>query len=143
MEPDSSTEYPLGTRSPELVTTPAGIPLGEVTLTALREGRIEPVELRTTPETLRRQAGIARAAGRAALADNLARAAELATVPDDVVLDVYTALRPHRSTAAELDAWADRIESEYGAKLTAAFVREARAAYVDRGFLAMEERAPV
>jgi propanediol dehydratase small subunit len=143
VERDSSTDYPLGTRSPELVSTPAGTPLGEVTLAGLREGRIELLELRTTPETLRRQSGIARAAGRAALADNLARAAELATVPDDVVLDVYTALRPHRSTAAELDAWADRLESEFGAKLTAAFVREARAAYVDRGFFAMEERAPV
>jgi propanediol dehydratase small subunit len=143
VEPDSSAEYPLGTKSPERVTTPAGTPLQEVTLAALREGGIEPLELRTTPETLRRQSGIARAAGRDALADNLARAAELATVPDDLVLEVYTALRPHRSTAAALDAWADRLESEFAAKLTAAFVREARAAYVDRGFLATEERAPV
>jgi propanediol dehydratase small subunit len=143
VEPDSSTEYPLGTRSPDLVTTPAGTRLRDVTLAALREGRIEPLELRTTSETLRRQSAIAREAGRETLADNLARAAELAAVPDDVVLDVYTALRPHRSTGAELDAWADRLESEYGAALTAAFVREARAVYVKRGFLTMVERAAV
>ena len=69
------------------------------------------------------------AAGRTELAANLVRAAELATVPDEVLLEVYTALRPHRSTAAELEAWADRLESEYGAASTAAFVREALAAY--------------
>ena len=38
------------------------------------------------------------------------RAAELAQVPDDELLAIYTALRPHRSTAAELEAWAVRLE---------------------------------
>jgi propanediol dehydratase small subunit len=132
---DPVADYPLGSRRPDLVTTPGGTPLGVVTLAALREGRLDPLELRTTPETLRRQAEIARAAGREALAANLTRAAELAAVPDDLVLDVYTALRPHRSAGPELDAWADRLESEFGAAETAAFVREARAAYGERGFL--------
>lgn len=58
--------------------------------------------------------------------------------PDGVVLDVYTALRPHRSTGAELDAWADRLESEFGARLTATFVRDARETYAERGLLAVE-----
>lgn len=132
---DPVADYPLGSGRPELVSTPGGTPLGVVTLAALREGRLDPLELRTTPETLRRQAEVAHAAGREALAANLRRAAELAAVPDDLVLDVYTALRPHRSTGPELDAWADRLESEFGAAETAAFVREARAAYGDRGFL--------
>ena len=136
-------EYPLGTRSPELVTTSAGIPLGDITLAALRDGRVVPLELRTTPRTLQLQAAVAREAGRVSLAVNLERAAELAAVPDDLVLDVYTALRPHRSSGAELDAWADRLESEYGAKLTASFVRDARVAYAERGFLRTEERAAV
>lgn len=122
-------DYPLGTRRPDLVTTAAGTPLAEVTLAALRDGRVHADELRATSETLRRQAAIAEAAGRTALAANLARAAELASVPDDVVLDVYTALRPGRSTGAELDAWAERLESEFGAPLTAAFIRDARSAY--------------
>jgi propanediol dehydratase small subunit len=106
-----------------------------VTLAALREGRVDPGELRATGETLRRQAAIAAAAGRTALAGNLARAAELASVPDHVLLEVYTALRPRRSTGPQLDAWADRLESEYGARFTAAFVRDARAAYEERGLL--------
>ena len=55
---------------------------------------------------------------------------------DDVILEVYTALRPHRSTAAELRAWAHRLETEYDARLTAAFVADACEAYAERGFLA-------
>lgn len=112
---DPSTDYPLGTRRPDLVTTAAGTPLEELTLAGLRDGRVDPSELRATPATLRRQSAIAHSAGRQALADSLARAAELASVPDGVVLEVYTVLRPHRSTGAELDAWADRLESEFGA----------------------------
>ena len=66
-------------------------------------GAISGREIRATPETLRRQAAIARASGRAPLAENLERAAELARVPDDELLAIYTALRPHRSTADELE----------------------------------------
>jgi propanediol dehydratase small subunit len=132
---DPSSDYPLGSRRPDLVTTPAGTPLEQLTLTALRDGRVDPAELRATSETLRRQSAIARAAGRAELADNLERAAELAAVPEDVILDVYTALRPRRSTASELDELAERLESLYGANLVAAFVREAAAAYAERGLV--------
>jgi propanediol dehydratase small subunit len=132
---DPSSDYPLGSRRPDLVTTPAGTPLEQLTLTALRDGRVDPAELRATSETLRRQSAIARAAGRAELADNLERAAELAAVPEDVILDVYTALRPRRSTASELDELAERLESLYGANLVAAFVREAAAAYAGRGLV--------
>ena len=132
---DPSADYPLGSRRPDLVLTAKGTPVGDVTLAALREGRVNPAELRATAETLRRQAAVAAAAGRAELAANLTRAAELANVPDDVLLDVYTALRPHRSTRSELDAWADRLAAEFDARETAAFVREARAVYAERGFL--------
>ncbi len=136
------SDYPLGQRRPDLVATPSGLPLEGVTLEALRAGRLGWEDLRATPETLRRQSAIALAAGRKALADNLARAAELATVSDETILDIYTALRPHRSTAAELEEWAARLE-ELGAPLTAAFAREAKEVYAERGLLATGERASV
>jgi propanediol dehydratase small subunit len=139
---DPSSDYPLGRNRPELVTTPGGYALDEVTLDAVRSGRIGPDELRATPETLRRQAEIADAAGRRQLGDNLARSAELATVPAETILEIYTALRPQRSTAAELETWAARLESEWDAPLTAAFVREAAEVYARRGLLA-GERAQV
>jgi len=137
---DPSADYPLGQRRSELVTTPAGLPLDEVTLESLRAGRLAWEDLRATPETLRRQSAVALAAGRATLADNLARAAELATVPDETILEIYTALRPHRSTAGELGAWAERL-AELGAPLSAAFVREAAEVYAKRGLLAGERAA--
>jgi propanediol dehydratase small subunit len=132
---DPGRDYPLGTQRPDLVSTPSGIPLADVTLQAARAGRIDATEIRATPETLRLQAEVARAAGREPLAASLERAAELAGVPDELLLAVYTAPRPRRATAAELDDWAVRLES-HGAEKTAAFVREAAGAYAERGLLA-------
>jgi propanediol dehydratase small subunit len=132
---DPIRDYPLGTQRPDLVATPAGVPVGDITLEAARAGRILAQELRATPETLRLQAEVAGAQGRTQLAANLERAAELAAVPDDVLLEVYTALRPGRATASELERWALRLE-EFEARKTAGFVREAAAAYLERGLLA-------
>jgi propanediol dehydratase small subunit len=132
---DPQRDYPLGTRRPDLVSTPTGTPLADVTLDALRAGDLDGAAIRATRETLRLQAEVARAAGRDALAENLERAAELAEVPDDLLLAVYTALRPRRATAAELAEWAARLEGHRAPK-TAAFVREAAEAYAGRGLLA-------
>jgi propanediol dehydratase small subunit len=131
VEFDPHADYPLGARRPDLVRTPSGLPLDGIGLDT------PAADIRATPETLRHQAAVARAAGRSQLAANLERAAELALVPDDALLDVYTALRPHRSTSLELEGWATRLE-EWGAARTAAFVREAAETYADRGLLANE-----
>jgi propanediol dehydratase small subunit len=132
---DPKRDYPLGTERPDLVFTPGGVPLSEVTLDSLRAGGIDGAEIRATPETLRLQSQVALAAGREPLAANLDRAAELAAVPDDVLLAVYTALRPRRATAAQLEEWAARLEA-HGAERTALFVREAAGVYAERGLLA-------
>ena len=132
---DPRNDYPLGSRRPDLVTTPGGLPLAGVTLDAVRSGRIAGDEIRATPATLALQADVARAAGRSQLAANLERAAELAIVPDELLLEVYTALRPRRATAEELEARAVQLEG-FAAPQTAAFVREAAAAYAERGLLA-------
>ena len=129
---DPNRHYPLGGLRPDVVRTPAGRPLAEVTLEAARRGVLTADEMRATGETLLLQAAVARAAGRTQLADNLERAAELTAVPDEELLAVYTALRPGRSTAAELEAWAVALERR-GASRTAAFVREASAAHDERG----------
>jgi propanediol dehydratase small subunit len=129
---DPSRDYPLGTSRPELVRTPGGIALDEL---ELRGERVDGTELRATPDTLRMQADVARSSGREQLADNLLRAAELAPLPDETILEIYTALRPGRSTAAELEAWAVRLDG-WQAPATAAFVREAAQVYARRGLLA-------
>ena len=132
---DPIRDYPLGARRPDLVATPTGVPLAAVSLEALRQGALAADEIRATPHTLRLQAEVAQASGRTQLAENLERAAELATVPDDLLLEIYTALRPRRATAEELEAWAGQLDG-FGAPRTAAFVREAAAAYAERGLLA-------
>ncbi|HEY7381374.1 MAG TPA: diol dehydratase small subunit [Gaiella sp.] len=134
MDFDPERDYPLGTRRPDLVSTPSGVALSEVTLDGARAGRLGPDDLRATPRTLRLQADVARSAGRTQLADNLERAAELTAVPEEELLAVYTALRPRRSSAAELEDWAARLQG-FGAPRTASFVREAAAAYAERGLL--------
>jgi propanediol dehydratase small subunit len=129
---DPQGDYPLGSQRPDLVATPGGLSLGDLTL---HGELVTSAELRATPATLRLQAEIAAAAGRSQLADNLRRAAELAPLPDETILDIYTALRPRRSSAAELEAWASRLE-ELDAPLNAAFVRDALRVYATRGLLA-------
>jgi propanediol dehydratase small subunit len=57
-----------------------------------------------------------------------------------VILEIYTALRPHRSSADELESWADRLERDFHAPLTASFVREAGAVYSGRHLLRTDER---
>jgi propanediol dehydratase small subunit len=139
---DPTADYPLGTRRPDLIRTPGGRPLEELTLDVLRAGRLDAADMRATAKTLELQAEIANAAGRAPLGANFARAAELASVPDDVILEVYTALRPHRSTEEELERWAERLANEFRAPLTAAFVREAKSIYAERRLLSpVRERA--
>ena len=142
MEFDPTRDYPLGARRPELVTTPSGLQQSEVTLDSLRAGLLDPDDIRATAETIRRQAAVALAAGRTQLAENLMRAAELAAVPAERVLELYTALRPRRSTAADLTALAGEFEQQHAAPRTAAFIREALGVYARRGFLAVDERSP-
>ena len=132
---DPTSDYPLGTRRPDLVSTPGGIRLEGVTLDALRAGELAADEMRATPDTLRMQAEVAFAAGRTQLAESFERAAELAGVPDELLLEIYTALRPRRATASELEEWASRLDGHEAPK-TAAFVREAAAVYAKRGLLA-------
>jgi propanediol dehydratase small subunit len=90
------------------------------------------------PEQLLKQAQTAYNAGFTQLAENLRRAAELTTVPNEVLLKMYEFLRPGRSTHAELIAIAEALEQEYNAIETAAFVREAADVYLARGLFRRE-----
>ncbi|HET7026366.1 MAG TPA: diol dehydratase small subunit [Candidatus Limnocylindrales bacterium] len=104
------------------------------TLETLAAGRLAPEDIRISGATLRGQAERAARVGYRPFASNLIRAAELVDVPDDEVLAIYEALRPHRSTATELEGAAHRLEA-LGATACAALVREAAEAYAARGML--------
>lgn len=133
------TDYPLSEKRPDLVKTASGKTLDQITLEAVMSGEIKAEEIRITPQTLEYQAQIAETIGRPQLANNMRRAGELTKVPDERILEIYNALRPYRSTKAELLAIADELENEYGARINADFVREAAGVYETRDRLKKEE----
>ena len=103
-------------------------------LDGVRAGDVSMADFRITPDTLRRQAEVAREHANPQLAANFERAAELVEVPDEEVLALYELLRPRRASAAELEAAAAGLEAR-GAVRNAALVREAAAVYGRRGLL--------
>ncbi|MEO1192744.1 MAG: diol dehydratase small subunit [Pseudomonadota bacterium] len=127
-------DYPLAEKRPDLVESADGKPLDALTLEALEAGTIGMESLRITPEALRQQAAIARAAGRETLAQNFERGAELVVVPQEVIMQAYELLRPGRAPDKQsLLDMAARLRAEYGAETVAAFLEEAAAVYEARG----------
>jgi len=113
----------------------SGKPVEGLTVQAVRAGEIGLADLRIHPETLERQAVVAAEHGNPQLAENLRRAAELTRLPDDEVLGIYEALRPGRSTAAQLTALAGSL-ADRGLPRCAALVAEAAEVYARRGLTA-------
>ena len=109
--------------------------VSDLTLDAVRRGEVSLSDLRIHPETLDHQASVAQAHGNPQLAENLRRAAELTVLPDDEVLAIYEALRPGRSSAAQLTALAGSL-ADRGLPRCAALVAEAAEVYARRGLTA-------
>ncbi|GAA4203336.1 diol dehydratase small subunit [Streptosporangium oxazolinicum] len=133
---DPRRDYPLASRRPELLGTPTGKRLDEITMEAVLAGAVVAEDLRITPETLRLQAEIADSSGRPQLGQNFRRAAELTALPDEKVLEIYNALRPRASTKQRLAEIAEELERDHSATLCARLVREAADVYERRGVLA-------
>jgi propanediol dehydratase small subunit len=123
-----SPTYPLLENSADLAAA-SGRSLDEINLDAAAAGALTAGDIQVSADTLRAQAEIARHAGYRELAHNLVRAAELTAVPNADLLRMYELLRPGRSTYAELTALADRLDREFHATETAAFVRQAAEVY--------------
>lgn len=113
----------------------SGRAVDELTLDAVRRGEMGLTDLRIHPGTLERQADVAAAHANPQLAENLRRAAELTSLPDDEVLAIYEALRPGRSTPAELTALAGSLAAR-GLPRCAALIAEAADVYARRGLSA-------
>ncbi|MDQ0379176.1 diol dehydratase small subunit [Amycolatopsis thermophila] len=136
---DPGRDYPLAARRPELLKTPTGKRLDELTMDAVLAGEVAAEDLRIAPETLRLQAQIADRMGRPQLAQNFRRAAELTALPDELVLSIYNSLRPRASTKQQLIDIADELEGTYSATMCARLVREAADVYERRDILARGE----
>ena len=112
----------------------SGRDAAELTYDRLAAEDLAADDVRIHPDTLAHQAEVARAYGNPQLAANLHRAAELALLSETEVLALYDALRPRRSSRAELAALAERL-TRLPAPRCAALVREAAAVYERRGLL--------
>jgi propanediol dehydratase small subunit len=113
----------------------SGRAVDSLTVDAVRAGEIGVADLRIHPDTLERQAVVAEQHGNPQLAENLRRAAELTQLPDDEVLAIYEALRPGRTTPAQLTGLAGSL-ADRGLPRCAALVREAAEVYARRGLSA-------
>jgi propanediol dehydratase small subunit len=125
-------KYPLYQNSKEVLRLPNGRPIEGLSLDKLKAGKLSNEDLGIHRETLLAQAQVAESAGFPQLALNLSRAAELAEIPEDELLDIYEALRPGRMDQGALLQLAGRVEDMHGAPLTARFIREAAGDLVDR-----------
>ena len=132
----TAADYPLSVNRPDLLRTPTGKSLDDLTMDAVVAGDITAEDLRISPDTLQLQGRLAAAAGRRQLAENFTRASEMTAIPDAEVLDMYNALRPNASSAARLEELASRLENAYSATTCAALVREAARVYAARNLLA-------
>ena len=106
----------------------------EFTVEAAVDGKLQLSDLRMDPATLAHQAAVAEAGGNPQLAENFLRAAELATIDDEEVMNLYEALRPHRSSAEQLEALRVSLETR-GAVRCAELVGQAAVVYARRGLL--------
>ena len=113
----------------------SGKPVDGLTVEAVRAGEVGVADLRIHPETLERQAVVADQHGNSQLGENLRRAAELTRLPDDEVLAIYEALRPGRSTSAQLTELAASLGAR-GLPRCAALLTEAAEVYARRGLSA-------
>ncbi|NMH98709.1 diol dehydratase small subunit [Pseudonocardia acidicola] len=133
-------DYPLSINRPELLRTPTGKALADLTMDAVVSGEVGPDDVRIAPETLLLQAQIADASDRPQLAANFRRAAEMTAIPDAEVLEIYNALRPRASSKERLLEIAERLEEHYSAAESGALVREAAEVYERRNLLARPEQ---
>lgn len=121
--------YPLGEKRPDLVKTPTGKNLNDISIENIISGNLQPEDCRISSETLEHQAQIAELAGNPQMARNFRRAAELTVIPDEEIIRIYNALRPYRSTKEQLLTMAGHIETKFQASENAAFLREAAEYY--------------
>jgi propanediol dehydratase small subunit len=127
-------DYPIAEKHADAVRGRRGRALADITLDAVLSGDVTMDDLSISPDALRQQGDIARDANRPTLGANFERAAELALVPQDMIMTTYELLRPGRAaSASDLRALADVYRLEHRAPNIAAFLEEAAETYEKRG----------
>ena len=129
------SNFPLGVKEPDTITSKTGKRLDEITLDEVKKGNITAEDIKISSEMLKRQGQVAHEADNPQMEANFERASELVNVPDDVILNMYNKLRPNRSTKRELVLMAQELLEKYHAPHCAKLVLEAAEIYEKRGIL--------
>lgn len=127
--------YPLGEFEADQITSKTGKKLSDITLEAVKAGRISAEDIKISKETLYKQGQVCKENDNPCMENNFVRASELVDVPDDVILKMYNKLRPNRSTKRELLEMANELLETYQAPHCAKLVLEAAEIYEKRGIL--------
>ncbi len=135
---DAKKDYPLLNKRPEVIFTPTGKSINEISIENILSDKINPEDCRISAQTLEYQAQIADSAGYWQIANNFRRAAELTKIPDKRILEIYNTMRPYRSTKEELLEVADELVKSYDAKINAGFLRETVEIYEKREMFRIE-----
>jgi propanediol dehydratase small subunit len=117
----------------KMVLSASGRSLDGLNLEGVLSGELTADDFRISRETLLQQADAAQNAGYHQLANNLRRAAELTLFSNQELLDIYTSLRPGRSSFEQLIKMSNQLDKEHHALLTAKFIREAAEVYRQHG----------
>jgi propanediol dehydratase small subunit len=112
--------------------------LDDITLDAVRDGKVAASDLTVRRQTLLDQAALADSKGYPQLARNFRRAAELTAIPNDVLIETYEKLRPYRATYYQLLALSQEIAARYDAPETGEYIRQAAEAYNSKGLVKAE-----
>ena len=129
-------KYPLSQyMNHEDIKSKTGKSVKDVTVENILSGNITSEDIKISKETLLMQGEIAEGSGRIQMKENFVRASELVDIPDDIVLKMYNALRPNRSTKKELLDIADALVQKYNAYECSRLVLEACDIYEKRGIL--------
>ena len=127
-------DYPLGEKHPDLIVSKNGIKLTELTLENISKGTVTIEDLQISSSTLNHQAQISHDSGRIPLGNNLERAAEMVSIPNDLIMEIYEKLRPGRSkNKNELLSYALLLRDKYDARILSEFIVEAAEIYEKRG----------
>ena len=129
------SDYPLMEKHSDIIKTPTGKSISEISLDAVSKGNVSVEDVRISAQMLQNQADIAESAGKKQIAENLRRAAEMTAIEDDVVIKMYDMLRPNRATKEQLAGMAETLRNKYHAPLLSQLVIEACAVYEKRGIL--------
>lgn len=128
----TAADYPLSKNKRELLNTPGGVNIDDITFENILKGNVKGDDCRISEDSLRIQAIVAEENGDKHLSENFKRASEMVSIESDKLIAIYNALRPYRSSEEELITIAEELEVKYKAFRTAQFIKEATAVLKER-----------